>query len=94
MLICQELLSLEPLDFVVTPLGRFAVRLIRDADQAYMRQSAVDPSGQNTSEDRLHHHASEPAATDSLRPIPIQTHRAESFVSGTADAVPLSSSTP
>ena len=37
---------------------------------------------------------SEPVAAGPLRPIPTQTLPVESFVSGTADAVPLSSSTP
>jgi len=39
-----------------------------------------------------HRHASEPVGAGLLRPIPIQTHRAESFVSGTASAVLLLSS--
>jgi len=40
-----------------------------------------------------HRPFSEPVATDSLRLVPIRAHLAESFVSGTADAVPLPSST-
>ena len=55
--------------------------------------SVSDRSGQNGSEDSYHRHASEPVGAGLLRPIPTQTHPAESFVSGTADAVPLSSLT-
>lgn len=40
--------------------------------------------GQGGSEGRSHLHASEPVGADPLRPIPIQTPRAESFVSDTA----------
>ncbi len=48
--------------------------------------------GQNGSGDGKLRYASEPAVTGLLRPIPTQTHLAESYVSDTADAVFLSSS--
>ena len=51
-------------------------------------------TGQNGSEGIRHHHASAPVPAGPLRAIPSQTRRAESFVSGTAPAVPLPSSAP